>query len=50
MMNCNYYKLPQDLISSSNFLKSPESSVNYELGIIVVDESNLLAKCLLNFK
>ena len=50
MMNYNYYKFPQDLISSSNCLKSPESSVNYELGIIVVDESNLLAKCLLNFK
>lgn len=45
-----YGKVSKDLVPSSNFLRILGSTIDYELGIIAGDSSNLLTKYLLNFK
>jgi predicted alpha/beta hydrolase family esterase len=45
-----YGKVSQDLIVNSKFLKMLETDIEYELGTIAGNSSNLLVNCLLKFE
>ena len=45
-----YKKVSQDLVPKSEFLKSLEPDIKYELGIIAGDSFNFFIHCLLSFK